>query len=232
MAELKNLTFDLEYMPIPVLKIQQCNAKSIPRNSFSNFSIKSFSSSCPFSDIDDNSLEQINSLRELRLLTTEFTEIPAAVGRLADLRVLYVNDGKLTRVKMEVRNMTRLRELSLKNNKISLIAEKAFYGNSNLKTIDLSENNLMSLSPATFEESRKLKKVLLQVNKLDSTKGWCKLKRGGSLLTSTQEVLPPNWGGIEPNRTVINMVLKVTANDKRKNYALVTMNFLTLDLIY
>ncbi|GFY71397.1 carboxypeptidase N subunit 2 [Trichonephila inaurata madagascariensis] len=171
MAELKNLAFDLQYMRIPVLKIHQCNAKSIPRNSFFNFSIKSFSSACPFSNIDDDSLKQIDSLRELKLLSTEFTEIPTAVGRLVDLRVLYTNDGKLTHVKMEFQNMTRLRELSLKNNKISLIAEKAFYGNSNLKTIDLSENNLMSLSPATFEESRKLKKVLLQVNKLNSTKG-------------------------------------------------------------
>ncbi|GFY71396.1 carboxypeptidase N subunit 2, partial [Trichonephila inaurata madagascariensis] len=162
MAELKDLAQDLKFELIPVLKIHQCNAKSISRNSFFNFSIKSFSASCPFSNIDDVSLKQIDSLRELKLLTTEFTEIPTAVGRLVDLRVLYVNDGKLTHVKMEFQNMTRLRDLSLKNNKISLIAEKAFYGNSNLKTIDLSENNLMSLSPATFEESRKLKKVFLQ----------------------------------------------------------------------
>ncbi|GFV72093.1 uncharacterized protein TNCV_2460261 [Trichonephila clavipes] len=30
-----------------------------------------------------------------------------------------------------------------------------------------------------------------------------------------QSVLPPNWGGIEPNRTVTSMVLKATANDWR-----------------
>ncbi|GFV78392.1 uncharacterized protein TNCV_95491 [Trichonephila clavipes] len=30
-----------------------------------------------------------------------------------------------------------------------------------------------------------------------------------------QSVLPPNWGGIEPNRTVTCMVLKATANDRR-----------------
>ncbi|GFR26722.1 carboxypeptidase N subunit 2 [Trichonephila clavata] len=171
MTELKILSKDLEFMLIPVLKIRQCKAKSIPSNSFFNFSIKSFSSSCPFSNIDDDSLKQIDSLRELKLFTTEFTEIPTAVGRLADLRVLFVNDGKLTHVNMEVQNMTRLRELILKNNKIVQISEKAFHGNSNLKIIDLSENNLTSLSPEIFEESRNLKKVLLQRNRLNSTKG-------------------------------------------------------------
>ncbi|GFU79514.1 uncharacterized protein TNCV_2915741 [Trichonephila clavipes] len=30
-----------------------------------------------------------------------------------------------------------------------------------------------------------------------------------------QSVLPLNWGGIEPNRTVTYMVLKATANDRR-----------------
>ncbi|GFW23221.1 uncharacterized protein TNCV_3803211 [Trichonephila clavipes] len=30
-----------------------------------------------------------------------------------------------------------------------------------------------------------------------------------------QSVLPLNWGGIEPNRTVTCMVLKATANDRR-----------------
>ncbi|GFW49502.1 uncharacterized protein TNCV_2842831 [Trichonephila clavipes] len=30
-----------------------------------------------------------------------------------------------------------------------------------------------------------------------------------------QSVLPLNWGGIEPNRTVTCMVLKTTANDRR-----------------
>ncbi|GFS54824.1 uncharacterized protein TNCV_3575601 [Trichonephila clavipes] len=31
----------------------------------------------------------------------------------------------------------------------------------------------------------------------------------------TQSVLPLNWGGIEPNRTVTRMVLNATANDRR-----------------
>ncbi|GFV66717.1 uncharacterized protein TNCV_3319471 [Trichonephila clavipes] len=32
-----------------------------------------------------------------------------------------------------------------------------------------------------------------------------------------QSILPLNWGGTEPNRTVTFMVLKVKANDTRKN---------------
>ncbi|GFW44578.1 hypothetical protein TNCV_4481241 [Trichonephila clavipes] len=32
----------------------------------------------------------------------------------------------------------------------------------------------------------------------------------------TQDVLPQNWGGIKPTRTVTCMVLKAKANDRRK----------------
>ncbi|GFU98033.1 uncharacterized protein TNCV_233091 [Trichonephila clavipes] len=35
-----------------------------------------------------------------------------------------------------------------------------------------------------------------------------------------QDVLSQNWGGTEQNRTVTCMVLKVKANDRRKNLAL------------
>ncbi|GFW68166.1 uncharacterized protein TNCV_1880481 [Trichonephila clavipes] len=34
-------------------------------------------------------------------------------------------------------------------------------------------------------------------------------------LTNPQNVLPLNWGGIEPNRSVTCMMLKATANDRR-----------------
>ncbi|GFT98081.1 uncharacterized protein TNCV_789031 [Trichonephila clavipes] len=47
-----------------------------------------------------------------------------------------------------------------------------------------------------------------------------------------QDVLPLNWGGIEPNRTVTCMVLKTTANDKRHLAPFVMMNFVGLDLAF
>ncbi|GFU81885.1 uncharacterized protein TNCV_2536941 [Trichonephila clavipes] len=43
---------------------------------------------------------------------------------------------------------------------------------------------------------------------------WWKGKRGGRPLTP-QSVLPLNWGGTEPNRTVNWMVFIATANDMR-----------------
>ncbi|GFV01711.1 uncharacterized protein TNCV_2774071 [Trichonephila clavipes] len=39
-----------------------------------------------------------------------------------------------------------------------------------------------------------------------------------------QSVIPLNWGGIEPNRSVTCMVLKATANDSR-HLAFAMMNF-------
>ncbi|GFU57555.1 uncharacterized protein TNCV_3637181 [Trichonephila clavipes] len=44
-------------------------------------------------------------------------------------------------------------------------------------------------------------------------------ERWGSL-TNPGCVLPPNWGGTEQNRIVTCMVLKTTANDRRKSLAL------------
>ncbi|GFW25559.1 uncharacterized protein TNCV_1308201 [Trichonephila clavipes] len=44
-----------------------------------------------------------------------------------------------------------------------------------------------------------------------------------------QSVLPPNWSGIEPNRTVTCMMLKATANDRR-HFAMI--NFVGLDLAF
>ncbi|GFV22931.1 uncharacterized protein TNCV_2623841 [Trichonephila clavipes] len=38
-------------------------------------------------------------------------------------------------------------------------------------------------------------------------------------LDNPQGVLPQNWGGTEPNRTITCMVLKSTTNDWRKNLA-------------
>ncbi|GFU36882.1 uncharacterized protein TNCV_2670611 [Trichonephila clavipes] len=40
------------------------------------------------------------------------------------------------------------------------------------------------------------------------------------VLDHPESVLPQNWGGTEPNRTVTCMVLKAKANDRRKNLAL------------
>ncbi|GFV61154.1 uncharacterized protein TNCV_2100291 [Trichonephila clavipes] len=42
----------------------------------------------------------------------------------------------------------------------------------------------------------------------------------------SQDVLPRNCGGTEQNRTVICIILKATANDRRKNLALCQDEFL------
>ncbi|GFT68288.1 uncharacterized protein TNCV_659071 [Trichonephila clavipes] len=46
-----------------------------------------------------------------------------------------------------------------------------------------------------------------------------------------QGVLSQDWGGTEPNRTVTFVMLKDTANDRRKNIFHATMNFVGLDLM-
>ncbi|GFV78507.1 hypothetical protein TNCV_1888131 [Trichonephila clavipes] len=46
-----------------------------------------------------------------------------------------------------------------------------------------------------------------------------------------QDVLPQNWGGIEPNHTVPCMVLKAAENDRSKSSPLPSMSFMGPDLI-
>ncbi|GFW12035.1 hypothetical protein TNCV_4531001 [Trichonephila clavipes] len=46
-----------------------------------------------------------------------------------------------------------------------------------------------------------------------------------------QSVLPQNWGGTEPNRSVACMVLKAKTNDRRKNLAPFSDEFRELDLL-
>ncbi|GFS97645.1 hypothetical protein TNCV_2558291 [Trichonephila clavipes] len=49
--------------------------------------------------------------------------------------------------------------------------------------------------------------------------------KGGRPLNLPQSVLPQNWGGTEPNRTVTWIVLKAAANDRRTTSTISMMNF-------
>ncbi|GFT25800.1 hypothetical protein NPIL_419281, partial [Nephila pilipes] len=172
MNQLQKLNKDLNFKTISSLQIYDCKAKIIKSISFLNFSVNHLRSTCPFSKIDDNSLTSIDSLKELKLFSTDLLNIPKEVGKLDDLKLLHINDGKLKfHFEKEIQNMTKLRELSLKNNQLHQIGPKAFSGNINLKIIDLSRNSLIKLPSGIFEENRNLKKVFLQINKLNSTQG-------------------------------------------------------------
>ncbi|GFX55223.1 hypothetical protein TNCV_1156801 [Trichonephila clavipes] len=47
-----------------------------------------------------------------------------------------------------------------------------------------------------------------------------------------QSVLPQNWGGIEPNRTVSCIVLKTTDTDRHTLKHFAMMNFVGFDLAF
>ncbi|CAL1277985.1 unnamed protein product, partial [Larinioides sclopetarius] len=100
-----------------------------------------------------------------------FLKIPIAIGKLTKLKILHINDGKLTGVDTELQNMADLLELKLINNNISQISLEAFSNSSNLSSIHLSQNKLIFLYPGIFDGCRNLKKIFLRKNFLKSIDG-------------------------------------------------------------
>ncbi|GFY31395.1 hypothetical protein TNCV_4989541 [Trichonephila clavipes] len=52
------------------------------------------------------------------------------------------------------------------------------------------------------------------------------------IMGAPQSVLPLNWDGTEPNRTVTCTVFKATANDRRDDDVTTMMNFVGFDLAF
>ncbi|KAG8191836.1 hypothetical protein JTE90_022825 [Oedothorax gibbosus] len=139
---------------------------------FSNASIYSITSTCPLKTIADNWLNSDDdSLKELHLRSTKFLKIPSGIGDLRHLKILDMSGGNLLKIADEIRNMTGLVKLYFQTNHIFRISMDAFFGNPDLKVIDLSQNDITFLEPGTFDSCQKLEKIYLQKNKIQSSVG-------------------------------------------------------------
>ncbi|GBM46576.1 Carboxypeptidase N subunit 2 [Araneus ventricosus] len=162
---------DLNFKPVSSFSTKSCTAESLPNSIFWNTTIRYISSVCPFKRVEDDALTPIEGLSKLDLRFTKFSKIPIAISKLTRLKILHINDGKLTGVDTELQNMTNLLQLKLINNNISQISPEAFSKNSNLNTIELPQNKLIFLYPGIFDGCRKLNKIFLQKNGLKSVDG-------------------------------------------------------------
>ncbi|CAL1277989.1 unnamed protein product [Larinioides sclopetarius] len=162
---------DLNFQRVSIFRTKSCIAKSISNSIFWNTTIKEISCVCPFEQIENDALTPIQGLTKLELRFTKFSKIPIAISELFSLKILYINDGKLTGVDTELQNMPYLRTLKLINNDISEISLEAFSKSPNLSSINLSQNKLIFLYPGIFDGCRKLNKIFLQKNSLKSVDG-------------------------------------------------------------
>ncbi|GIY83408.1 carboxypeptidase N subunit 2 [Caerostris extrusa] len=161
----------LNYAPVYIFRLKQCKAKFLPSPVFFNTTIRDVRTDCPFDRMDNNSLSSINSLKILSLYSSDFSRIPKAIGDLANLKQLLINDGRLYTLDTELQNMTQLRKIKLIHNHLRLVSNEAFLGNPNLRIVDLSHNKLVYLYPETFNKCRELTRVFLRKNFLKSIDG-------------------------------------------------------------
>ncbi|KAF8778859.1 Protein toll like protein [Argiope bruennichi] len=162
---------DLDFKPVSILRLKRCKLRFLSDPVLWNTTIKIIRSHCPFERMEDHALSHVETLKDLNLRYTKFSKIPKALSKLTKLRILHINDGKLTRIDTELRNMTHLYKLKMIHNHIFQISSGAFSGNYNLKMIDLSQNKLIFLHPGTFSSCRELTKIYLQKNSLNSVDG-------------------------------------------------------------
>ncbi|CAL1277984.1 unnamed protein product, partial [Larinioides sclopetarius] len=159
---------NLNFTQVSLLTVETCSSKFLSNSIFWNTTIRAIRLQCPFDKMENDALSSIQALTHLDLRETEFEKIPIAVSKLDMLKTVHLTDGELTRIDLELQNMTNLLELKLSGNRISGISREAFSGLSNLKMIDLSQNKLILLHPGTFDGCKELTKIFLKKNSIIS----------------------------------------------------------------
>ena len=87
---------------------------------------------------------QLTLLRVLNLNDNKLTSLPAEIGQLTLLKVLWLDENQLTSLPAEIGQLVSLKELNLRDNKLtSLPAEIGWL--TALTMLDLSDNELTSL---------------------------------------------------------------------------------------
>jgi internalin A len=79
------------------------------------------------------------------------TDLPAEIGKLTNLKDLYLNNNQLTELPPEIGKLTNLIWLSLIDNQLTELPAE-IGGLTNLRRLDLDNNPLTSLPPEIVEQ--------------------------------------------------------------------------------
>ncbi|GAB6024241.1 TOLL-like receptor [Chamberlinius hualienensis] len=172
--------------PLKILKNNSfCHLKNLTKLNLSN---------CSLNSIEVDAFKFNGKLEELHLGNNQFTEIPI-LPYLDSLTVLSISNNLITSIKNEdfIIKYKKLRILILSGNSINHIEDNAFDQLSNLNELDLSDNQLTTISK-TFQKlkakSLKLEINLLKnLNMMDFSRTLTKIYANGNLLTK----IPANF---------------------------------------
>ncbi|XP_076618443.1 G-protein coupled receptor rickets isoform X2 [Colletes latitarsis] len=113
-------------------------------------------------DIPVRAFHRVPSLEVLLLRRNRLHTIADdAFTNLTSLRVLELDDNYLTKIPTAIVNLSGLEDLSLSNNRIEKLEERVFQSVTNLLSLDLRGNPIKEIHRNTFQNLRKLRKLIL-----------------------------------------------------------------------
>ena len=110
-------------------------------------------------------LEELTSLKKLKLIGNNLTKIPETIENLTSLQIFEVSLNKLKKLPKTIGNLISLQKLNLSNNLLIDVPESLATLMS-LKELNLGYNQLKKI-PKTIEKSLSLQKLSLRGNKLN-----------------------------------------------------------------
>ncbi|XP_029045202.1 lutropin-choriogonadotropic hormone receptor isoform X2 [Osmia bicornis bicornis] len=113
-------------------------------------------------DIPVRAFHRVPNLEVLLLRRNRLHTIAdGAFTNLTSLRVLELDDNYLTKIPTAIVKLSGLEDLSLSNNRIETLEEHVFQRIANLRSLDLRGNPIKQIHGSTFQNLRKLRKLIL-----------------------------------------------------------------------
>lgn len=125
-------------------------------------------------NIEDFTFRSAKRLKYLHFRNNFIEEISQhAFGGLEDLQDIDLSENKISKLKPNVFNCSRLEALTLGNNHLQIIEDFTFRGAIKLKYLDLNHNEIFSISTNSFGGLLNLRFLILNDNKITQISPGC-----------------------------------------------------------
>ncbi|GFT39892.1 protein toll [Nephila pilipes] len=168
LAPVQNLI--ARYPNIYSLKINGLELTDLPSKAFQGHVITVLGITARLMNVRDDALENIFGLQIVNFQNCQFATIPRAFSS-PSIRTVQLVHGMLAGVEEQLQNNTQMTDALLYNNRIMHISSNAFLNANALQYLNLSSNLLVDLDPAVFEPVGQLKSIDLSNNRLLTVDG-------------------------------------------------------------